>query len=320
MRKSKLLIASLIIGVVVSWLSLFSTDLVFAASYDKSIYEVDNIQDGITISGVTKSEKDGIKKAIKEINVNLNDAGYFLEATLNKSGKTTLSTKDFLSVKEDSDTVSKGTKKQNNTTIEQKLYNVTINGQWNVYNGYDTDQKTEIYTILLRTIQNSNDLTQGYRVKIYNYFVSKDEVTSNLVRQLSLDVNADFAGAYSSMKGVFPTIAKIFGVIAIVIFLGITLTMLVDISYIVIPTLQLLDDGKEPPKFFIIKVSQEAWKAVRETEKAESHVRKDTLAIYLRSKTKQLVILSVCVLYLVSGKIYLLLSYFMDLFKGFLMQ
>ena len=320
MRKSKLLIASLIIGIVVSWLSLFSTDLVFAASYDKSIYEVDNIQDGITISGVTKSEKDGIKKAIKEINVNLNDAGYFLEATLNKSGKTTLSTKDFLSVKEDSDTVSKGTKKQNNTTIEQKLYNVTINGQWNVYNGYDTDQKTEIYTILLRTIQNSNDLTQGYRVKIYNYFVSKDEVTSNLVRQLSLDVNADFAGAYSSMKGVFPTIAKIFGVIAIVIFLGITLTMLVDISYIVIPTLQLLDDRKEPPKFFIIKVSQEAWKAVRETEKAESHVRKDTLAIYLRSKTKQLVILSVCVLYLVSGKIYLLLSYFMDLFKGFLMQ
>lgn len=320
MRKSKLLIASLIIGVVVSWLSLFSTDLVFAASYDKSIYEVDNITDGITISGVTKSEKDGIKKAIKEINVNLNDAGYFLEATLNKSGKTTLSTKNFLSVKEDSDTVSKGTKKQNNTTIEQKLYNVTINGQWNVYNGYDTDQKTEIYTILLRTIQNSNNLTQGYRVKIYNYFVSKDEVTSNLVRQLSLDVNADFASAYTSMKGVFPTIAKIFGVIAIVIFLGITLTMLVDISYIVIPTLQLLDDGKEPPKFFIIKVSQEAWKAVRETEKAESHVKKDTLAIYMKSKTKQLVILSVCVLYLVSGKIYLLLSYFMDLFKGFLMQ
>ena len=66
MRKSKLLIASLIIGIVVSWLSLFSTDLVFAASYDKSIYEVDNIQDGITISGVTKSEKSGIKKAIKE--------------------------------------------------------------------------------------------------------------------------------------------------------------------------------------------------------------------------------------------------------------
>lgn len=318
MRKSKLLIAGLIIGIVVSWLSLFSTDSVFAASYDSSIYDVDNATEDITLSGLSEKDSDGIEKAIKVINSNLNEAGYFREAIKGNDGKTSYSYRSFLTYTKEKDDVTKKNNKKNNTTIDTDLYNGTIGCLWNVYEAYDTKQKQEVYTILLRTLQNTNSISQGNRVKIYNYFVSKDEATSNLVRQLSTDVNADFAEAYSLSKGAFPIISTAFGLIALGIFLGLTLTMLLDISYIVIPAMQLLDDGKEPPKFFIFKISQEAWKAVRETEQADIHNKKDTISIYMRSKTKQLVIISICVLYLVSGKIYLLLSSFIDLFRGFL--
>lgn len=326
MRKSKLLIVSLMLGIVVTWLSLFSTTTVFANSNASTNPEarIDNVADDVTtsisLSGLSDTDAKRLKEAIGQINANLNNAGYFKQSYL-ENGRQKLTDAEFLSIELDKD--KSLAKKQNNTTIAESNYVATITGKWTVYKAYDTDTRTKIYTIVLSTIQNSNKISQGTRVKLYNYFVSNDEVTASLVRQLSTDVYADFASGYTTMKGVFPVVSTFLGVLAIAIFVGLGIAMLIDISYIVIPAFQLLDDGKEAPHFFIFKVSPEAWKAVREVEQTGANgkaTNRDAIEIYLHSKTKQIVVLSICLLYLVSGKLYWLLTHLIDLFQGFLPQ
>lgn len=315
MKKSRLLIAPLMLGIVF-WLSLFFTGSIVYA--DDKI--ADDISSSITISGINQTEKDNIVKVVKEINVSLHDAGYF---KIGESGfgykKTELKDTDFLFAKADRDT-SQSNSKNNNTDISKDCYYVTVTANWKFYTGYDTDQQTEIYQIVLSKLQTTKELSQASRVKLYNYFVDSDSTTANLVRQLSTDVNADFGSGYAWIKPFTGAIGTLFGVIAIIIFLGLTLSILIDLAFIVIPSLQLLDDGKEPPHFLFLRVSNEAWSAVHESGKADGGMRKLAISLYLQTRVKQIFVIGLCLLYLVSGKIYTLLASIIDAFQGMLPQ
>lgn len=318
MKKSKLLIATLILGIVVSWLSLFFTGNVYA---DDSDYA----SSSITVSGLNKTESSKLCKFLKDLNKDLGEHGYFQAPSLDKRGnpildgrgRTQLKTQEFLSTKTETDN---SKKKQNNTSVSGDIYDVTVTARWDLYNGYDVDQKQGIYQIILSNLQATPQLSQGTRVKLYNYFVDSDTTTSNLVRQLSTDVSADFAGGYSLFKPFAGPIGVVFGLIAILVFMGLTLSMLIDISFIVIPAFQLLDDGKQPPHVLFLKVSTEAWNAVHDAEKDNNGVRKQAMYLYLQTRIKQLAVIGLCILYLVSGKIYTLLAMFIDSFMGFLPQ
>lgn len=318
MKKSKLLVATLILGIVVSWLSLFFTGNVYAD-------DADYASSSITVSGLNKTEANNLTKFLSALNKDLGKKGYFQtpsldsrgNAILDSKGHTQLKTQDFITTKTEADN---GKAKQNNTSVNGDIYDVTVTARWDLYTGYDTDQKQGIYQILLSHLQSTSQISQGTRVKLYNYFVDSDTTTSNLVRQLSTDVSADFAGGYSLFKPFAGPIGVLFGLIAILIFMGLTLSMLIDISFIVIPAFQLMDDGKEPPHVLFLKVSNEAWNAVHDAEKENNGVRKQAMGLYLQTRVKQLVVIGICILYLVSGKIYTLLSMFIDSFMGLLPQ
>lgn len=318
MKKSKLLIATLILGIVVSWLSLFFTGNVYAD-------DTDYASSSITVSGLSKTESSKLCRFLSDLNKDLGDKGYFQAPSLDKRGnpildgrgRTQLKTQEFLSTKTEADN---GKKKQNNTSVNGDIYDVTVTARWDLYNGYDVDQKQGIYQIILSNLQATTQISQGTRVKLYNYFVDSDTTTSNLVRQLSTDVSADFAGGYSLFKPFAGPIGVVFGLIAILVFMGLTLSMLIDISFIVIPAFQLLDDGKQPPHVLFLKVSTEAWNAVHDAEKDNNGARKQAIYLYLQTRIKQLAVIGLCILYLVSGKIYTLLAMFIDSFMGFLPQ
>lgn len=182
-----------------------------------------------------------------------------------------------------------------------------------IYKGLAQEQKSRVMQYALENLKDSGISTMASN-KIYNFIQSQDESTASLVRQLSNDVNADFAEAYMMFKPFSGVLGVILGVFAIAIFVTLTLMIVVDLSYIVIPTIQdFLTQPQGKPKF----VSNEAWYAVKEVD-SENHSNKNVLVVYFKKKVLQFVALSICILYLLSGQIYILIGNLMDMFRGML--
>ena len=181
------------------------------------------------------------------------------------------------------------------------------------YRNLSQEEKSDVMQFALENIKDSGISTMASN-KIYNFIESQDESTASLVRQLSNDVNADFAEAYMMFKPFSGVLGIVLGVFAIAIFVTLTLMILVDLSYIVIPIIRdFLTQPQGKPKF----VSNEAWYAVKEVD-GENHSNKNVLTVYLKKKTMQFVALSICILYLLSGQIYILIGNLMDMFRGML--
>lgn len=180
------------------------------------------------------------------------------------------------------------------------------------YTTLTQDNKTKVMTVALDSIKGSS-MPAMCKNKIYNFIQSQDKSTSALVRQLSDDVNADFSDAYMMFKPFTGVVGIILGVFALAIFVTLTLMIVIDLSYIVIPAVQeFLTSANGKPKF----VSNEAWYAVKES--AESNGQKNSLTLYFKHKVFQFSMLSICILYLLSGKIYLMIGSLMDMFSGIL--
>lgn len=182
-----------------------------------------------------------------------------------------------------------------------------------IYKNLNQEQKSNIMQYALENLKDSGISTMASN-KIYNFIQSQDESTASLVRQLSNDVNADFAEAYMMFKPFSGALGIVLGVFAIAIFVTLTMMILVDLSYIVIPMVRdFLTQPQGKPKF----VSNEAWYAVKEVD-GENHSNKNVLVVYFKKKTMQFVALSICILYLLSGQIYILIGNLMDMFRGML--
>jgi len=180
------------------------------------------------------------------------------------------------------------------------------------YKAWTSVNKKLIMGETLNKINNSS-LPQRIRLKLYNFVAEQDNATSALVRQLSQDVNADYATAYTWFKPFTGGISTVFGVLTLAIFTFIAFTMILDLGYLVLPFFRLcLDrtDGKKPKV-----VSNEAFKALQEAEQGNTE-GKQVVGIYFKNKTVQLFILMLCLTYLVGGKIYTLIAWLVDSFQS----
>lgn len=169
--------------------------------------------------------------------------------------------------------------------------------------------------IALDEIYNSQ-ISRTAKNKIYNEICALDETTSALVRELSNDVRADFVKAYGWFKPWSGPLGIALGVISLAMFVTLGFTVVVDIAYITIPVLQLwlTDEANNRAKL----VSHEAYSAVKEQQSKAGVEYKSPMMLYLRAKTVQFIAIFICLLYLVSGQLYVLLANMMDYFRGVL--
>lgn len=243
----------------------------------------------ITIADCSSTEVSNIKKAVSDAN----------SAITSNSGKTG---------------IAKGVKFLKFEKAEGSKTDYDLEVNMTIYDRLEQLEKQSVIGYTLSAIQNSN-ISKINRTKLYNFICNNDRSTSNLVRQLSDDVTADFASAYTTFKPFSGTLGWILGILSLAIFALLGITIVVDIGYIVIPIFQnFLDSGdaNTKPKY----VSLEAWNSVKEAEKGETF--KEPLGIYFKLKTKQFLALGICLLYLVSGQIYALIADAMDVFSGLL--
>lgn len=183
------------------------------------------------------------------------------------------------------------------------------------YNKFSNEGKQQTMQIALDGIYNS-DISRTYKNKIYNELCALDETTAALVRELSTDVRADFAKAYSWFKPFSGWVGWILGVISLFMFMLLGLTMVWDIAYITLPIMQLWLTKEAKNK--AIGVSYEAYHAVKEQQSKAGTEYVSPMMVYLKSKTTQFIAIFICLLYLVSGKLYVLLANIMDYFSGIL--
>lgn len=279
-RKNVLALVLLIMGVVI-WLS---PNLVVSADTSNPVISISNPpnQDANTSGGA-------IADLCLTINNNIHDKGIM------KSNVTAVADTDFVTY-----------------SFSSNVANITIN--MTEYNKLGNKAKQDLMQVALDTTYNSN-VSKTNRNKIYNALCKQDEPTSALVRQLSEDVNADFAGAYKYFKPFSGPLGVVLGLLTLAIFVILGLTLVIDIAFITLPFVQSLllnNDGKA--KF----VSIEAVNAVKEQESKSGSEYVNPMGIYLKSKTKQYIAIFICILYLMSGKIFSLLARFMDYFSGIL--
>lgn len=194
--------------------------------------------------------------------------------------------------------------------------NVTIEINMAEYKDLSQKGRQRLMQLTLGAVQNS-EVSRTNRNKIYNFIADEDVAVSSLVRQLSDDVRADFAGAYSYFKPFGTGLGIFLGFLVMAIMAALGLTVVLDLSYITIPWVQLtLEDKKKREKPWGISI--EAWKAVEEAESKSGSDYANPLFVYFRSKSKQMVAISLCLLYLVSGQLYNFIADVMDYFRGLL--
>lgn len=180
-------------------------------------------------------------------------------------------------------------------------------------------EKRDLMKSVLGAINDSGLNTQA-RLKLYNFVAKQDESTSSLVRQLSDDVNADFATAYTWFRPFTGGISTVLGIITLAIFSCLGIMIILDLSYISVPMFaKLIDamggdkenksaDGK--PKM----ISNEAYRAIKDSQTTTEY--KSTIGLYFKYKAFQMAILSICLLYLAGGKIYTFVAWIIDSFSG----
>ena len=183
------------------------------------------------------------------------------------------------------------------------------------YKKLQNNEQQRTMQIALDGIYNSN-ISRTAKNKIYNELCALDETTAALVRELSNDVRADFGKAMGWFRPFSGWVGWALGSIALLMFMLLGLTMVIDIAYISLPIVQLAltNESKNKAKF----VSYEAYSAVKEQQSKAGVEYKSPMIIYMKAKTVQFIAIFVCLLYLVSGQLYVVLGNMMDYFRGVL--
>lgn len=181
------------------------------------------------------------------------------------------------------------------------------------YNELDMDTKRDFMnTALVATKETS--LGSQVKNKVYNFIAEQDNPTSSAVRYLQSDASADFATAKSWLRPFNGLFGTVMGVMCLLIFIFIAITTLFDLGYLVLPPIQGLLERGEPRKR-PFGVSREAWEANKEVE-SRVHSDKNIMSVYLGKRGPVVLIMCLCLGYVISGKMYDIVVYFIDAFSS----
>lgn len=179
------------------------------------------------------------------------------------------------------------------------------------YSSLDSiDRRTFMEAALKATTKTG--LNARTKNKVYNFIASQDTAVTNAMKYLQVDANADFVEAKKFFDPWSGVVGYVLGVLSVSIFMFSGLSIAFDIGYIVLPGLRLVlnfgDDNKKP-----FCISKEAFTAVRDTESCEEY--KNTLGVYMKRRVGLIIAMSICVGYLISGRLFDMVMYFIDAFS-----
>lgn len=180
----------------------------------------------------------------------------------------------------------------------------------NVYRGLYVNQRKDFLQHALRQIKQSN-LKPKSKNKLYNFLSLQDGDVSKILRNLEKDLTADIASGRSVYLPFSGTVTTILGLIALGVFIGVGISMVIDISYLTLPMVQKSIDERPDGKLPKL-VSSQAYFAVREREANEGS---NYMLSYLKKRSIAVALVMISLGYLSSGLIFEAVGYVVQVFS-----
>lgn len=180
----------------------------------------------------------------------------------------------------------------------------------NVYRGLYVNQRKDFLQHALRQIKQSS-LKPKSKNKLYNFLSLQDGDASKILRNLEKDLTADIANGRDVYLPFSGTVTTILGLIALGVFIGVGISMVIDISYLTLPMVQKSFDEK-PDKTLPKLVSSQAYFVARERE---SNEKGNYLYSYLKKRSVAVALVMISLGYLSSGLIFEAVGYVVQVFS-----
>ena len=180
----------------------------------------------------------------------------------------------------------------------------------NVYRGLYVNQRKDFLQHALRQIKQSN-LKPKSKNKLYNFLSLQDGDASKILRNLEKDLTADIANGRDVYLPFSGTVTTILGLIALGVFIGVGISMVIDISYLTLPMVQKSFDEK-PDKTLPKLVSSQAYFVARERE---SNEKGNYLYSYLKKRSVAVALVMISLGYLSSSLIFEAVGYVVQVFS-----
>lgn len=181
------------------------------------------------------------------------------------------------------------------------------------YSSLDIDTKKRFMESAL-SLTKSSGLGNQVKNKVYNFIADQDSTTSAAIRYLSTDASADFSEGASWFKPFGSAFGVFLGFMSLLIFVCLATSIVLDIAFIGVPMMRIFFQGvskKEKPKF----ITNEAYSTLMECEGSSTY--KNNISLYLSRRVPVLLGITLCLGYLISGKIYDIIAFFIDAFTNF---
>lgn len=180
----------------------------------------------------------------------------------------------------------------------------------NVYRGLYVNQRKDFLQHALTQIKQSN-LKPKSKNKLYNFLSLQDGDASKILRNLEKDLTADIANGREVYLPFSGTVTTILGLIALGVFLGVGISMVIDISYLTLPMVQKSIDERPDGKLPKL-VSSQAYFAVREREANEGS---NYMLSYLKKRSIAVALVMISLGYLSSGLIFEAVGFVVQVFS-----
>jgi len=180
----------------------------------------------------------------------------------------------------------------------------------NVYRGLYVNQRKDFLQHALTQIKQSN-LKPKSKNKLYNFLSLQDGDASKILRNLEKDLTADIANGREVYLPFSGTVTTILGLIALGVFIGVGISMVIDISYLTLPMVQKSIDERPNGKLPKL-VSSQAYFAVREREANEGS---NYMLSYLKKRSIAVALVMISLGYLSSGLIFEAVGFVVQVFS-----
>lgn len=166
-------------------------------------------------------------------------------------------------------------------------------------------QKVNFMTRVLSYIQESQ-MDSKTKLKFYNFIAEQDNSVTKSIKFLKTNASSDLASAIKWFRPFTGTVSTIMGVLCLLIFTMMTLSIIIDTAYLAFPFLQS-SIRKDKPTF----VSREAWSTLLECEQSTEY--RNVVVTYMKRRFIAFLVLGICLLYLASGQIYDIIMWVLDI-------
>lgn len=182
----------------------------------------------------------------------------------------------------------------------------------NIYRSLSKDDQRKTMSFALKTIKESQ-LPSKVKTKVTNFIADQDRTVADSIQALNSDTSSELSSGYAWFIPFASPFSTFLGVLAIVIFVFLTVSLVVDVAYLTVGIFrQFLENGEGRPKF----VSGEAWETAREVDMSlQSGTYKDYLVVYFRKRMSILILTSLVLAYLISGQIYGIFTTLLDVIR-----